>query len=459
MKRKNFCFILLLLLLIFNTACQRPVGSNATGEVLKPDSKGMPELNIIMMPGMENWEKQGYFADYKKDFEQKFGVKINYIRIKSLEEGSKELMTKLSVPDGPELVLDAYDTVRRMIDAGAAVDLSGKVSNLDKLYSSLRAKEVYYVPFGINAFSMILRKEMLDELHVSIPGLSWTQEDYYSIYDKWTSESKRIFTREEFYNILNRVLDEEQIFDYENKKVHVNTAYMKSALNNISEEIHSGKYKLKDNYTYKNYYNMLGEPTSEEYKTDFSLSRTDVYADQNFESKKDDGNFNMLLPKDTDLAAANKLIIRPPYSEEKIILWSLGFLVNKNGANKELAYEFINGLLSDEVQMNIIAPVDENNEHIKLYPVNGEIEEKISEHEKQKGYSDEAIQLKQFVLQKLKNGECEIMALQDYKKGEYYFMLRKDLLPFIFSDRKYSDVELSKELQKVEDKYNIFLSE
>lgn len=459
MKRKNFCFILLLLLLIFNTACQGSVGSNATGEVLKPDSKGMPELNIIMMPGMENWEKQGYFADYKKDFEQKFGVKINYIRIKSFEEGSKELMTKLSVPDGPELVLDTFDTVRRMIDAGAAVDLSSKVPNIDKLYSSLKAKEVYYVPFAINAFPMILRKEMLDELHIPIPELSWTQADYYSIYDKWTAESKRIFTREEFYNILNRVLDEQQIFDYENKKVHVNTAYMKSALNNIIEEIYSGKYKLKDNYSYKNYYNMLGEPTSEEYKTDFTLSRSDGYADQNFESKKDDGNFNMLLPKDTDLAVANKLIIRPPYSEEKIILWSLGFLVNKNGANKELAYEFINGLLSDEVQMNMIAPVDENNEHIKLYPVNHELEEKISEHEKQKGYSHEAIQLKQFVLQKLKNGECEIMALQDYKKGEYYLMLRKDLLPFIFSDRKYSDAELSKELQKVEDKYNIFLSE
>lgn len=38
-------------------------------------------------------------------------------------------------------------------------------------------------------------------------------------------------------------------------------------------------------------------------------------------------------------------------------------------------------------------------------------------------------------------------------------MLHKDLMKLIFSEDEYSDEELSKELQRLEDKYNMWLNE
>jgi ABC-type glycerol-3-phosphate transport system substrate-binding protein len=446
--------IAVLAILFTCAACQS--GNTAEG-VIKPETKEIPELNIILMPSMRGWVEQDYFADYRKNFEKQFGVKIHYDVLED-EDSSKKLMTKLSVQNGPEIVVADY-SVDPLIKNSAVVDLKGKVENVDKMYSSFRENAVYYVPIGINVWPTILRKEMLDELQIPAPDFSWTKEDYYSIYDKWATKAERMFTRHELIDIYRRYIHEQQIFDYQNKRAHINTENMKIALKNIRKEIYSGRYMLNESYSYENYYNMFCEIASQEFNDDKTLAKSDEYICQSFSNIEEGSNVNMLLPQDVDLKALSKSIVRPYYAEDDIQLWSLGLSVNKNGANLELAYEFVNGLLSDEVQMDMIESENEMLDRVWLYPISSNIESKINDMEKQKGYSEEALQLKQYVLQKIKNGEYELIALRDRKKEEQYWMLREDLLPFIFADKEYSDAELTKELQKLEDKYNIYLSE
>ena len=47
----------------------------------------------------------------------------------------------------------------------------------------------------------------------------------------------------------------------------------------------------------------------------------------------------------------------------------------------------------------------------------------------------------------------------DQREQNYYWMLYEDLLKYIFADKPYTAAELSMELQKLEDKYNILLTE
>jgi ABC-type glycerol-3-phosphate transport system substrate-binding protein len=455
MSRRALCIIIILSLITFITACQSAnTTSNDGGKVVKPGEAELPEITILVTPNTRNWMKYDLFANYEKQFEKQYGVRVNYeIYGESYEVNAGELMTKLITKNGPELIIDDWFNAHSLIQQGAVVNAREKVSNISKVYDSLVDSEAYYIPVGIEYQPIVLNKDMLEELQLPAPMLSWTAGDYYSMWDKWLEKSNRVFTGYELNEIRYRYLRELELLDYKSKKANINTKELKNALKQIKGEIFSGNYILNKNYTYKNYHNMLFEYTSQEYIEDTKVRSSAVYKEQSLRSRSDEHIIDLLYVKDFDFRL-DKMVVLPNSISKDNILWSLGFMINRNGANLELAYEFVNGLLSDEMQLQMYEL-----ERSKIYPVNKAIESKIADIEKSEGYSEEALQLKEFIIRRIEKSEFQLSELSDMKENDLYWMLVKDLMQYVFDDKTYSDAELSSELQKLEDKYNIILSE
>lgn len=451
--KKVLCIVILLSIIISITSCQTGGDKeHAAGEVVKPGEGAAAEISIIVMPDMYSWAKSDIFANYEKDFEKKYGVKVNYI---VLDDGdpSVALMTKLAVKNGPELILGDDPDVMKLVENGAVADINDKVENLNKIYDSFIHEQTYFLPIGIDVRPIILKRDMLEELGIDIPAFDWTYKDYYKMKEKWLAGSERIFTRNELVETSYRYITELNLFDYQNKKAHINTDEFKRAISKIKKEINSGNYKLNKNYKYENYYNLLFEYSSQEFMKDRELVESKEYLEQDIQNTKNERRVNLLSAEEVEMAMYGNMTVRPNCMMSDAQIWGLGFLVNRNGANLELAYEYLNGLLSDELQLKIF-----EDQELDLYPVSEAIEDRIEEIEKQKN-SDEAIQLKSYVLDKVKKGEYQLLIHLDTSVKENYLMIMKDILKFIFADKPYTDAELSAELQKLENKYNIWLSE
>ena len=449
------CIVLILSLLITITACQGIRAKTSAGAgVVKPGENKLPEITILVTANIANGMKNDYFVSYEKQFEKQYGVKVNYeVYGGFYENDAGELMTKLIIKNGPELIIDDSVNARSLIKQGAVLDVRNKIENISKIYAPLVGSKAYFIPIGISYQPIVLRKDMLEELQLPAPELNWTAEDYYSMRDKWLGQSERIFSSFDLNQTVYKYLRKLELFDFINKKANINTQELKNALSYIKKDIFSGNYILNEDYTYKNYYNMLFEYTSQEFIEDTKLQLSKGYEEQNFRSRRDE-NINMLYARDIDLKRLVRLVVLPDSISEENYLSSLGYMANKNGANLELAYEFVNGLLSDEMQLQMY-----EYEGSRIYPVNKDIESKIADIEKSEGYSEEALQLKKFILDKIKIGEFQLFELRDMKKDDLYWMLIKDILQYIFADKRYTDAQLSTELQKLENKYNIILSE
>jgi ABC-type glycerol-3-phosphate transport system substrate-binding protein len=452
---RRFLYVILILSLISITACQSINTINSNGsKVVKPGETKLPELTILVTSDTRNWMKNDGFVNYERQFEKQFGVTVNYeVYGGDNEANAGELMTKLITKNGPELIIDDWFNAHSLIEQGAVVNARNKVPNISKVYDSLVDSEAYYIPLGIEYPPVVLRKDMLEALQIPTPKLNWTAGDYYIMRDKWLEQSNRMFTTFEFNETNYRYLRKLELFDYRNKKANINTKELKNALERIRGEIFSGNYILDKNYTYKNYYNMLFEYTSQEFEEDMELRLSTGYEEQSLRSRRDESLINLLYVKDFDFRLG-KIVVLPESIYKDDSIWSLGLMINRNGANLELAYEYVNGLLSNEIQLEMY-----EGEESRIYPVNKAIESKIAEIEKKEGYSEEALQLKKFIIGRIEKGEFQLGALRDMKEYDLYWMLIKDLVKYIFTDKTYSDAELSIELQKLEDKYNIYLNE
>ena len=454
MKKRCLCILLILCLVISTTACQGEVG-NAAGEVVNPGEEAAPQLTILVSAHIYHWMKLPYFEAYIDKFKQQYGVKINFEQYGAdYENAASELMTKLVTKGGPELILDDDNIAYKLIQQGAVLNVKGKIPNLENVYPNLIENETYYVPVGVEYNPILVRKDMLQELNLPVPELSWTAQDYYDIRGKWLQESQRVCTVYDLNEIVHRYLNAIEIFDYNHKKAYINTVDMKTALKDIKGEIFGGQYKLNKRYTYENYYNVWFEPDSTEFKDEWDLKKSEGYKEQHFRSYADEGRINALFARDIDLKSLSKAITLPNRLTDQNILWSIGFMVNQNGANLELSYEFINGMLSDESQIAMF-----EDKAMNLYPVNQAIEEEILSRERKENYSEETLQTKEFMLNILKNEEWEIYELRNEKEYDLYWRLVEDLFKYIFSDKTYSDSEISAELQKLKGKYDIYLNE
>ena len=150
----------------------------------------------------------------------------------------------------------------------------------------------------------------------------------------------------------------------------------------------------------------------------------------------------------------NSTVTMPEFSNKEILLEACGFVVNKNARNPELAFEFLNGLLSNDFQMDIY-----NDSKNGYYPVNKDIEKNIKAIEADEVKDEKVLKAKEYVLNQIKNGQMMFWNTENLVFLDLKEMIRKDLAKIILADKEYSDVELSATLKELENKYNIYLDE
>ncbi len=461
--RKRLISIILALLMIFSmTACtgyKREATSK--GNIVSPDpNEGNAELTILINAIEYETMKTDFFSNYIDKFEKDFGVKINFERITTgvngqiTQEGQdayiKKIVPKLSVKDGPELIFVEYMSMGALIKQQAFVDLQGKFTNLNKLYNKFLEEKVYYAPVGMRYYSRSLKQDALESLGIKAPNLDWSSKEYYDIREKWISHNEVYFNSYEYYKVFDSFINLKSLYNEESKHVIINTPEVKQKLRNIRDYIFDGKYIINSSYKYENYYNMIFEDTSKE-----SEESQQLYNRNNDSGHIDGGNIvNLFSAKELHYKSKNfGTIMYPEFADREVFINSCGFAVNKNGKNLELAYEFINGLLSNDIQMSMY------NEGGYYYPTNQEIEADILKDESKKSLDQKAIELKAYALQELKEGKCKLWNTLDQPFNRLNFMMHKDFSKLILADNPYSDVELSAELQKLENEYNIWLSE
>lgn len=474
MIKKLIAIAVALTMNISLVSCSKINSTGEEGVVLPAPKDGKAELTIILSSrDYSELSSNGWLAQYIASFKRDFGVDVKFEQIKTSEdyvsqeendEYLKKLFVKLTAKDGPDLIFNQYMNIKPLIEQQGAADLRGKVANIEKVYDSLLSDKVYYVPLGMDYGGILINRDVLAELGVDDPLMNWTPEDFYAVREKWVKNNKLSIDYYQYGRAFDKFIDVESLYKAEEKKVVLNTPEVIQKIKDFISYIFGGSLQLVPGFKYENYYNMFYEPKSEEYKKNF-----DAYKNRDTMNDLDPGQIhNLLRAKDVQERIGRYAIIKEPFymhrldakgTSKGVDIWSLGFLVNKNSKNPDLAYEFINGLLSNEVQLSMM---EHENKYFEFYPVNKEIEADILKLEAEEGYDPRAYQVKAFALQELKDGKCILEATEKGEISDLYKlegMIYKDLTKLIMADNPYSDEQLQVELKKMEDKYNIYLNE
>lgn len=459
MKRKLLSLILAILV-ILTSACS----SNENGqskEVVKPALKdGAAEITIIMSAfDYRNFIGDSALMSYKSKFEKDLGVNVKletagptstrkYVLPEDQVEYAKDASTKLYTENGPELIFSDWFFINAAIEQGAVLDVKGKVQNISKIYDGLVRDKMYYVPVGVMYHGNGIKKQILKGLQQEEPGYEFTRVDYDKLIDQWVTKTNAYFTIDEYDRLFNSL-----VFPYtkrasKNDKVKINRPEIIDGIAKLRQEMFSDKYKPIEGFTYQSFYNALYEPNSKEWQEVQKLINTDDYFYIAY--------INNLLRVDeiSEESKRQSAVMLPNFADEPQYIDTMGFMVNKNGKNIELAYEFLNGLLSNEVQMEMF-----NNGKYKFYPVNKNIEAEILKAEAQQNNDPKAAELKKYALTKLKEGQYKIEPDRDYKMLNLTINIRNDLDKLILTDSPKEGKALENELQKLEDRYNIWLNE
>ena len=248
------------------------------------------------------------------------------------------------------------------------------------------------------------------------------------------------------------------IIDIEDKKVNINTRSVKNIIKDLRKEFLGGKYKLPDNFKEENYYKACFEfnsLTQEEklgkYNNFLTIPSDYIYPYS---------GYNGLYTSTLDYEIEKNKIVLPNIKDKGENLYLSGFLVNRNGKNIDKGIKFLNYILSDKTQMKLYK--DYKNTITRFYPVNKNIEDKIKTIEKNEELNEKATKLKEYQLQRIKNGENKPNRVYKEENMKIFSLkdnLYKDIFKLIFSDEEYSDSKLEKKLQELENQYNIYLNE
>ncbi|HYE12656.1 MAG TPA: ABC transporter substrate-binding protein [Patescibacteria group bacterium] len=464
MVKKIVICLLILVIAFSQTACSntaKEVGEH-TGVVIPKPKDGDATLTIMLNP--EEYDAlpaNKFFRDYVDRFENNFGVEVRYesigsnpgqlIEMEEQDEYIKELSMKLYAKNGPELIFSQFMPLGPIIRQGAAAKLNGKISNLDKVYDGLLDDEIYFVPISIRYYSKIINLEALKTTGMEEPDVDWTSHDHYEIRTKWLNANKIHFTSYEWYMAFESIVDLDKTYDSIHNRISLNTPITKKNIRDIRRYIFDGNYILNQNYKFENYYRMITEDNSKE----FQESR-DLFSQYEQSGHIESGRYENLL-RTIDVYSNNYnygTIMMPEYSNKEVMLSAGGFAINKNAKNSELAYEFINGLLSNEIQMQIFNDVEDG-----FYPANKDIEEDIKALEAEKVADERVLQTKEYVLNQIKNEHMKIWNAENLDFYNLKKMIEEDFIKIILADKEYADVELSAKLSELENKYNIYLNE
>ncbi len=442
--KKVKALTLLVLLLILTISC-----SNNATDVNKQNGR-QKEITILLTDfDYSRIEYAETLLDCKLQFEKERGVKVNFdiITANNNDEYEKKKNAKLYLNDGPTLIfISEYNDYKNYTEQGIAVDVKDKVPNLAKIYKRLLADGDYFVPIGMDCRPIILDRSAIAELGLDDPKPDWTREDFLRLKEMWLKHEPKYFTRSEYWELLIPKFNELDIFDEENKTISLNSPEIIECIKDIRKEIFSDKYILSKDYVYENYYNMVFEMDSEEANLEEYIKDSGLIRGY----PKITGGLKSLevatVIDDNSIVLPNVI-----YGEDEIFeVW--GFIVNSNGKNIELGMEFINELLEGDIQLEMFT------QQYSAYPVNKEIEDDIKKIEKERGVEEKAIELREYLLNQIELGGYK-HSTSSRKKQEIQGMIYLDFVKYVFADEPYSDEELSTELQKLEDKYRIWLNE
>lgn len=462
--RKAMMVMLTLLLIIAQIACSnntKAVGKQE-GIVIPKSNEGEPSLTIVLNPyDYDAFFMSEYYLDYVSKFERNYGVAIKYEKIGDIHNGViepedhdeyiKKLSTKLYAKDGLELIFSYMWAIEPLIKQGAAVKLNEKVPNAKNIYFGLLEDENYFAPISIQYRPIMINLEALKTTGLKAPELDWTTKEGFDIRTKWLGANQVYFNSYEWEVMFHHIVKLDEAYDPANNKLALDTPIIKQRIKDFRSYILNGNYIINKSYTFENYYRMIYEADSPEGKEDFRLWQI------NNESGLIDGApfLNLLKPADVEVEnEINGTMALPKFSDTEVMLEAYGFAVNKNGKNLELAYEFINGLLSDEIQLSIY-----QNDKLKFYPVIETIEKDIKAIEAEIVEDQRVIDAKEYVLDQLKTKKFKLWNTANLDFTYLKRMIQRDLTPIILADTEYTEAELSTELQKLEDKYNIWLNE
>lgn len=463
MKKLRILLFAMILSIVFS-ACTNPFQSISNSrKVISPRPEDQSTtLTILLHPNdYYNINTNSFYRDYIYRFQKDFGVEIKYEQVgrtagslideKDEDEYIKKLSTKLVVENGPELIFSESMGLEPMIAQGVVVKLNDKIPNLNKIYKGLLEPEVGYVPVTMNYTSRLINLEALGEIGLEIPDLTWTTKDRFDIRTKWLAQGKAYFNSSEWNVIFDALVDLEHAYNPDENKIYLNTNEMKQQLANAKEYVLEGNYVLDKKFKLKNIYNMLYEEDSQEFKQSFDLFLANVQSNTIEAGVVE----NLFRAVDVDRKNRNHgTVMLPEVSDKKPFIGTSGFAVNKNGKHLELAYEFINGLLSDEMQLQLYYEGSQ-----PYYPVDENIESTILSEEADKVKDPRVMETKAYALNQVKNGVIRIGNSTNLDFEALKLRMERELTKIIFSDYPYTEERLSEALQKLEDQYNLYLNE
>ncbi|QIB26321.1 hypothetical protein [Caloranaerobacter azorensis] len=108
--------------------------------------------------------------------------------------------------------------------------------------------------------------------------------------------------------------------------------------------------------------------------------------------------------------------------------------------------------MSDEVQLELFKKKQD-------YPVNKDIEDEIEKIEKDNNVNEKSIALREYVLSKIKSGDYKSLNSYNDKYLIINSELTRNIIKFVFADKDYTDEEMVKEIEKFENKLNMWLNE
>ena len=388
-------------------------------------------------------------------------VKFDIIRSNTYREFLDKLNIKLYLDKGPTLVYIAnmpyfYGMFR---EKGIAEKVDNNIiPNLNNVYDFYLEEEIHFVPVGADYICTSFNKVQLDKLGITYPKFDWTVDDYYNIREKWIEEtSPKEFLRKDLKDIVIYKLDNMEIFKGNNEKINIDTIKMKESIKEMKKEIYSQKYILPKDFTYEDYHNSC-----------FNYKKSEKYKSFIFDGLKGN-NLTYDAYSGLNTASLKNGIIDdrvhfPNVKKTKYNVVLSGFIVNSSGKNKNLGYKFLNSLLGEEFQMQMYKgdKVDYVVPSNMYAPVIKTVEDDIEKVESEQDLEPEIIELKNYIYNKMEKGEIRPEIYRKDKTLKTITLrkrLYKDLFKFIFTEEEYSDEELSRELQKLEDRYNLYLNE
>ncbi|KGG81369.1 hypothetical protein Y919_01050 [Caloranaerobacter azorensis H53214] len=454
-KRLSFVMIIFLIIGIY-------INLNKNTGMINFQDDTENEITIIVWNKVLETEIPSFISIldyYIPKFKEENNVEVRYeiVYANTYEDFIKKRNFKLYQKNGPTLIPIVRNGINekileRYVKSGVALELTDKISYLSKIYDGLKEEKVYYVPIGMSYTAMVLNKNLLDKFVIEEPNFDWTKEDYLNIKEKWLSLEPRHFTKRDYIDIVKGPLYELKLID-DNNKIKLNTLEVKNFIKNARSKIFSDSYILSKDFSYEDYYKIFVEgivtPEWEKamrfYKSIereclVSTLGVNIFETQQISEKIDREN----------------VLILPEVIEGNNNFYTWGFIVNKHGKNVEKGIEFVNGLLNDDIQflMYNAGALTGN-----FYPVNKDIQNKIEKLDIKYSYNEKAIKLKMYILDMLRKCNIKPYSFDTVIHQELYDMLHRDLFKFIFVDKPYTDEELSRELQKLEYKYNMWLNE